>query len=185
MTADPYTLYLLWDGDQLLYVGLDPQWPTQLHRHAAHDPWWDQVDDLETHPYPDLMTVRRAECTLIDQLHPTFNEPYGTARRLALDPGNRWLRRVAVKEWEKEQHSRPATRRRRRTPSAKAAALENTRLPVTARLIQVWLSSWEGPLPDTTEAAEALGISRTAAREAYADLLTVGYLTNTTGEVTR
>jgi predicted GIY-YIG superfamily endonuclease len=80
LSDGPHTVYLLWDGDELLYVGVTGCRISRLEAHGAGKPWWSRVtratfEHLESGP-----EARKREAHLIAELRPKHNQVHNPDR---------------------------------------------------------------------------------------------------------
>lgn len=87
--AVPTFLYRLYDAqDELLYVGITENVRLRMQRHAAIQPWWNQVERLEVATYSSRDEAEEAELRAIRGERPKMNIT-GAARQSGQGRGNR------------------------------------------------------------------------------------------------
>lgn len=68
-----FVVYHAWHGDELLYIGVSGTPLTRLGTHAAHAPWWSQVDRLTVHEHPTRLQAAYCERRSIASKKPRYN----------------------------------------------------------------------------------------------------------------
>lgn len=104
----PTTVYRLFSGDELLYVGIAFNLAERLRRHMRRE-FWRHVDYCLAYTYVDRFTAERAEATAIATERPVFNIDRGTrAARSAPIFDGPGLWRQEIDYWEGPvEHAHP------------------------------------------------------------------------------
>ena len=87
-TPDPTTVYRLFGGERLLYVGITNRGYHRLHEHAKAKPWWQDVQSATFEHFPTRQEALWAEADAIWDEDPAYNVQMGQRRPGRLSGGD-------------------------------------------------------------------------------------------------
>lgn len=87
-TPDPTTVYRLFGGERLLYVGITRRDTHRIHQHAKDKAWWQDVESATFEHFPTRQEALWAEADAIWDEDPAYNVQMGQRRPGRLSGGD-------------------------------------------------------------------------------------------------
>ena len=67
-------VYLIYSGDECLYVGQSGDLPARIRQHTRTQPWWPTVTEVRAMVEPNSASASELETRLIRELRPAHNK---------------------------------------------------------------------------------------------------------------